>query len=110
MVRGDRVRWLDCCLHDGVDDASGSNFDVVLHQGAGPLAFFSRAIAPHHAKFAAYERELISLIKVVRHWRPWTWSFIIWTNHFSLKYLFDQRLSMIPMFGYQFSVEFKPDR
>jgi hypothetical protein len=26
-------------------DASGSGFDGVLHQGAGPMAFFSRAIA-----------------------------------------------------------------
>jgi hypothetical protein len=36
-------------------DASGVGFGVVLHQGAGPLAFFSRAIAPHHAKLTAYE-------------------------------------------------------
>jgi hypothetical protein len=52
-------------------DASGSHFGAVLHQGAGALAFFSRAIAPHHAKLAAYERELIGLIKAVRHWRPY---------------------------------------
>jgi hypothetical protein len=48
-------------------DASGSGFGAVLHQGVGPLTFFSRAIAPHHAKLAAYERELIGLVKAVRH-------------------------------------------
>jgi hypothetical protein len=39
------------------------------------------------------------------------------TDHFSLKYLLDQRLSTIPqhawvskLFGYEFSVEFKPER
>jgi hypothetical protein len=48
-------------------DASGVGFDIVLHQGASPLAFFSCAIAPHHAKLVAYERELIRLVKAVRH-------------------------------------------
>ena len=30
-------------------DASGSGFGAILHQGDGPLAFFSRPIAPRHA-------------------------------------------------------------
>jgi hypothetical protein len=100
-------------------NASGSGFGAVLHQGAGPLAFFSRAIAPHHAKLAAYEQELIGLVKAVRHWRPYLWTrpFVMRTDHFSLKYLLDQWLSTIPqhawvskLFGYEFSVEFKPER
>jgi hypothetical protein len=99
-------------------DASGSSFGTVLHQGAGPMAFFSRAIAPHHARLVEYEQELIGLIKAVRHWRPYLWTrlFIVQTDHFSLKYLLDQHLSMIPrhvwgskLFDYQFTVEFKPD-
>jgi len=48
-------------------DASDSGFGAVLHQGGGPIAFFSRTVAPHHAKLAAYERELIGLVKAVRH-------------------------------------------
>jgi len=39
-------------------DASGSGFGAVLHQGAGPVAFFSRPFAARHLKVAAYEREL----------------------------------------------------
>ncbi|WVZ93413.1 LOW QUALITY PROTEIN: hypothetical protein U9M48_039393 [Paspalum notatum var. saurae] len=42
-------------------DASGTGFGVVLHQGSGAVAFFSRPIAPYHAKLAAYEREMIGL-------------------------------------------------
>jgi hypothetical protein len=48
-------------------DASGAGFGAVLHQGDGALAFFSRAVAPQHAKLPAYERELIGLVKAVRH-------------------------------------------
>jgi hypothetical protein len=83
---------------------------TVLHQDQGLVAFFSWAMAPHLAKLAAYERELIRLIKVVCHWCPYLWpcEFIIGTDHFSLKYLLDQRLSTIlqhhwvsKLFGYQ---------
>jgi hypothetical protein len=48
-------------------DALGSGFDVVLHQGAGPLVLYSHAIAPHQSKLVAYERELIGLVKAVKH-------------------------------------------
>ena len=98
-------------------DASGSGFGAVLHQSAGPIAFFSRAVAPQHAKLAAYERELIGLVKAVRHWRPYVWArpFTIRTDHFALKFLLDQRLSTIPqhtwvskLFGYDFKVEYNP--
>lgn len=79
-------------------DASASGFGTVLHQDGGPIAFYSRAVAPQHAKLAAYERELIGLVKAVRHWRPYRWarSFVIRTDHYSLKFLLDQRLSTIP--------------
>jgi hypothetical protein len=52
-------------------DAFGSEFGAVLHQGVGPIAYFSRAVAPHHQKLPAYERELIGLVKSVRNWRPY---------------------------------------
>jgi hypothetical protein len=48
-------------------DASDSGFGAVLHHGAGPITFLSRGVAPHHAKLAAYERQLIGLVKVVCH-------------------------------------------
>lgn len=79
-------------------DASGTSFGAVLHQGAGPIAFFSRQFAPRHLKVAAYERELIGLVQVVRHWRPYLWGrhFTVRTNHYALKFMLDQRLSTIP--------------
>jgi len=100
-------------------DASGTGFGAVLHQGSGPQAFFSRPFAARHVKLAAYERELIGLVQAVRHWRPYLWGrrFLVRTNHYSLKYLFDQRLSTIPqhqwlskLFGFDFTVEYRPGR
>ncbi|CAN6198913.1 unnamed protein product [Urochloa humidicola] len=100
-------------------DASGSGFGAVLHQEQGPIAFFSKQVAPQHAKLAAYERELIGLVHAVRHWRPYLWAreFIVRTDHCSLKHLLDQRLSTIPqhtwvskLFGYHFQVEYKPGK
>jgi hypothetical protein len=100
-------------------DASGTGFGAALHQEAGPIAFYSRPVAPQHSKLAAYECELIGLVKAVRHWRPylWTCSFIVRTDHYALKFLLDQRLSTIPqhawvskLSGYDFIVEFNPGR
>jgi hypothetical protein len=98
-------------------NASGSGVGVVLHQGAGSVAFFSRPISVLHAKLAAYERELIGLVQAVRHWRPYLWGrrFLIHTDHRSLRFLLDQRLTTIPqhhwaskLLGFDFVVEYKP--
>jgi hypothetical protein len=48
-------------------DASSIGFGAILHQGEGPLAFFSRPFTARHHKLAAYERELIGLVQAVRH-------------------------------------------
>jgi len=110
----------DFCQPFIVDcDASGNGFGAVLHQGAGPLAFFSKSFAARHLKAAAYERELIGLVQAVRHWRPYLWGrqFVIRTDHYALKYMLDQRLSTVPqhqwiskLFGFDFAVEYRPGR
>lgn len=63
--------------------------------------------------------ELIGLVQVVRHWRPYLWgrSFVVRTDHYSLKFLLDQRLATIPqhhwvskLLGFDFFVEYRPGR
>jgi hypothetical protein len=97
-------------------DAFGTGFSAVLHQGRGPFTFFRRQIASRHAKLAAYERELIGLVQAVRHLRSYLWGCecVVRTNHYSLKFLLDQRLSTIPqhqwaskLLGIEFIIEYK---
>ena len=100
-------------------DASGAGVGAVLHQGSGPLAFFSRPFVTRHIKLAAYERDLIGLVQAVRHWRPYLWGrrFLVRTDHYSLKFLLDQRLSTVPqhhwvskLLRFDFAVEYRPGR
>jgi hypothetical protein len=58
-------------------------------------------------------------VQAVRHWRPYLWGrqFLVRIDHFSLKYLLDQRLSTVPqhqwiskLFGFDFTVEYRPGR
>jgi hypothetical protein len=62
-----------------------------MHQDARSIAFFNHQIALHQAKLVAYERELISLVQAVRPWCPYLLgrSFLMHTDHFSLKFLLD---------------------
>jgi hypothetical protein len=95
-------------------DASDTSFGAVHHQGSGPVAFYSKKIVPRHAKLVAYERELIGLVNVVFHWRPYLWgsSFVVCTDHYSLKFLLDQKLATVlqhqwasKLLGFDFHVE-----
>jgi hypothetical protein len=97
-------------------NASTYGFGAVLIQEGHPIAFFSRPVAPRHRSLAAYKRELIGLVLAVRHWRPYLWGrrFVVKTDHYSLKYLLDQRLTTIPqhhwvgkLLGFDFTVEYK---
>jgi hypothetical protein len=82
------------------------------------VAFFSKSIAPRHAKLATHEHELIGLVYAVRHWRLYQWGhpFLIRTDHYSLKFLLDQKLARIPhpqwvskSLRFDFCIEYKPD-
>ncbi|KAK8921536.1 hypothetical protein KSP39_PZI020758 [Platanthera zijinensis] len=97
-------------------DASALGCGAVLQQRGHPLAYFSRRTALHHRKLPAYELELIGLAKVVQHWRPYLWgrSFVVRTDHYSLKYLLEQRLTTVlqqrwvsKLLEFDFIVEYK---
>jgi hypothetical protein len=97
-------------------DTSTFGFGAMLVQEGHLVAYFSRPMAPRHRALAAYECELISLVQAVWHWRPYLWGrrFLIKTDHYSLKYLLDQRLATIlqhhsvgKLLGFDFTVEYR---
>lgn len=73
-------------------DASGLGIGAILHQGDYTIAFFSHAVVAHHINLATYELELIGLVQAMRHWWPYPWerSFVVWTDHCSLKFLLNE--------------------
>jgi hypothetical protein len=100
-------------------DASGLGFGAVLHQDSAPITFYSHPVVLQNAELAAYERELIGLVKAVRHWQPYLWArpFVVRTDHHALKFLLDQCLSTIlrhtwvnKLFGYDFTLSSTPAR
>ena len=88
---------------------------VRLWSCASPRRRTDRVLQQAH--LAAYERELIGLVQAVRHWRLYLWGrrFVVRTDHRSLRFLLDQRLTTIPqhqwaskLLGFDFVVEYKP--
>ncbi|CAA0826979.1 Unknown protein [Striga hermonthica] len=100
-------------------DASDAGLGAVLQQQNRPIAYFSRPLAARHVKLPAYEKELVGLAKAIQHWRPYLWgrSFIIRTDHYSLKFLLEQRIITSPqqrwlskLMGFDFTVEYRAGR
>ena len=104
--------------------STASSWCIVTPQLLGLAQSYTRALvwSPTSAGcslLAAYERELIGLVQAVRHWWPYLWRrhFLVRLDHYSLKFLLDQRLSTVPqhqwiskLFGFGFDVEYQPKR
>ena len=76
-------------------DAYEVGFGAVLMQESHPIAYLSKALAPRHQALSAYEKEFMAVVKAVEKLRPYLLGrhFIIKTDHFSLKYLMEQKIS-----------------
>lgn len=76
-------------------DASDFGMGAVLSQEGHPIAYISRAFSSKAKSFSTYEKELLALVFAVEKWRPYLIGrhFIIKTDHFSLKYWLEQKIS-----------------
>ncbi|PWA55521.1 hypothetical protein CTI12_AA426720 [Artemisia annua] len=76
-------------------DASHGGIGAVLQQGGHPIAYYSKTLAPRHQTLSTYEKELLAVIQALSKGRGYLLDrhFKIKTDHFSLKYLLEQRIT-----------------
>jgi hypothetical protein len=97
-------------------DASGKGIGVVLMQEGRPLAFTNKQLSGRNLGKSIYEKEMLSIMHVVDLWCPYLLGqhFKINTDHQSLKYFLEQRISspeqqkwVTKLFGYDYEIIYK---
>jgi hypothetical protein len=97
-------------------DASGLGIGAILMQEGRPIAFTSKALTPLHLSLSVNNNEMLAIIHAVTKWRPYLirrW-FQIRTDHKSLKYILEQRISSMEqqkwvtkLLGYDYEIIYK---
>ncbi|KAH9735938.1 hypothetical protein KPL71_017914 [Citrus sinensis] len=103
LLKKDNFQWtqaakdaFDQLKHFVIEcDASGNRIGAVLLQEGRPIAYLSKALAPKNLGLSTYEKEMLAAVMAVQKWRPYVVGkhFKIITDHLSLKFLLDQRVS-----------------
>ncbi|XP_058185627.1 uncharacterized protein LOC131302852 [Rhododendron vialii] len=97
-------------------DASGKGVGAVLMQEGRSIAFYSKALSPTWLGLSTYEKELLAVVMSVTKWRHFLLGrqFIIKTDHQSLKFLLEQRVTtpmqqkwLSKLMGFDYEIVYK---
>jgi hypothetical protein len=99
-------------------DASRKGIGVVLMQEGRPLAFTSKKLSKINLGKSIYEKEMLAILHAMDLWRPFLLGqrFQIKTDHQSLKYFLEQRISSLEqqkwvtkLFGYDYDITYRKE-
>ena len=97
-------------------DACGDGLGAILSQDNQPIAYYSEALKGKARLLSMYDKEMLAVVKAVRKWRPYLLgrTFVIKTDHQSLKYLLEQRLTtpsqarwLPKIMGFDYSIQYR---
>ena len=97
-------------------DASGIGIRAVFTQYNHPVAYFSEALKGSTLALSTYEKEMMAIVKAIKKWHSYLLGkpFTIRTDHQSLKYLLEQRITypiqtcwLPKILGYEYTIEYK---
>ena len=74
-------------------DASGWGLGCVLMQNRNVVAYASKQLKTHEVNYPTHDLELVAMVFALKVWRHYLYGiwFEVFSDHKSLKYLFDQK-------------------
>ena len=97
-------------------DTSGVRIGAILMQDGRPLAYTSKALSPSDQNMSTYDKEMLAIVRAATRWRLYLIRryFQIKTDHKSLKYLLEQKISSpeqqkwaTKLLGFDFEITYK---